>query len=316
MQDSITRQLLRAAARQYGYTTTMPGDNEYFLVVTGPDGQKVRFRGTLSDKTSAIGSLISRRKDLTLQYVSELGISLPPYCLYEASTAQRFLEKYSQIVVKPSDSTHSKGITINITTAEDLDKAVEYAKSFSRRDVLLQKQVTGKLYRLFVVNGNLVAAAERRAAEVIGDGTLTVYDLILKLNQDPRRSNQVTTPLNQVSLEHATAYLGDAIKSIPRIGERIRVAALDSISEGGESTDVTDEVHEDHRRLAEKITASLGLYLSGIDILIDDIAKPLTDNYWPLLEVNSGPGLKLHHYPTGGGNARDVAGAIMKDLFI
>jgi cyanophycin synthetase len=318
MKDSISRQLLRHAATDCGYAVSLPGDQEYFLEVAHPSGKRILFRGTMNNRNSAIGSLVARHKDLTLNFFASRGIAMPPYRLYSTTDeAVEFLRQHHTIVVKPVDGAQSKGVTVDVTDEVTLGEAVELAqgKGYNGK-VILQKQLSGKLYRLIVVNGVMVAAALRRAPEVTGDGSQTVRQLIEQLNADPRRGETADTPLKKISLSSAEAYLGTRqIDTVLSAGEVLRVSALDSVSAGGEAVDVTESVHARHAELAEWVSKELDLYVCGIDIMTEDISLPPQDDHWPLLEINSQPGLKLHHFPTGGGQPRDVAGMIMKNLF-
>lgn len=286
--------------------------------LTSADGRWELLRGTLAMKSSAVGYIMAKRKYLTNEFVEAMGINVPPMVVYSDKPAAReFLELYKTVVVKPADAMQSHGVATNVTTIEQLTAAVTEAKRHTQTgEVVLQKQLEGKLYRLFMLEDKMVAAAYRKAAEVVGDGRSTVEQLLAELNRDPRRSDGSHTPLKRVSRVTAETYLGpERFTSVPERGEVVRVSPLDSISAGGEAANVTDLVHPELAKLAERVAGELQLFACGLDIMCEDVADEPPADFLPILEVNSMPGLKLHHYPTAGGEPIDVAGMMIDRLF-
>ncbi len=94
------------------------------------------------------------------------------------------------IVIKPLDGNHGRGITINVRHWEEAiaayDLAVEESKS---RSIIVERYYEGSDHRVLVVNGKLVAVAERIPAHVIGDGKSTISELIEQTNKDPNRGD-------------------------------------------------------------------------------------------------------------------------------
>lgn len=319
MSDSVTRRLLKAEAQRRGWAVETIGRDDYFLKVTLPDGRSELFRGSRPSRSSANGFVVSKYKDLTVQFAEGLGYKMPAFTLLEQiEQPAEFMHEYGVIVVKPADGGKSEGVTVGVDTGEKLTKAIAYAKQFSLSGkVLLQQQLEGKLYRLTVINGKFVAGAQRRAPQVNGNGQQTVRELIEELNRDPRRGKGSDTPLKKVSLELAEEYLGaDEMQRRPDAGETVRVSALDSVSAGGEAINVTESVHDDWRRFCSLITQESGQFIAGFDVMCDDIALPLEGYYVPMLEMNSSPGFKLHQYPTGGGEPVELAPILFDELFI
>lgn len=62
-----------------------------------------------------------------------------------------------------------------------------------------------------------------------------------------------------------------------------------NLSTGGTSIDLTNVVHLDYATLAINITSDMGLRLCGVDIITEDICKPLSE--YVVIEINSAPGL-------------------------
>lgn len=318
MADSITRKLLRKAARAKGYKVSYFGPKNWLIVIDNNMGQSEMFYGSRPMRSSANGKMISANKLLTLDYVTQMGINVPPYLIYKENDSQ--LESFSQynrpIVVKPNDSEKSKGVSVGINSMQQLHDAVNTAKEYSKKgEVILQKQVFGKLYRLFVLNGKLAAASLREPAFVVGDGFSTVEQLINQKNTDPMRGDDSSYPLKLIDFTKTTKFLDGAINNVLPKSDKFYVSDIASISAGGEAMDVTDAVNANLARLAEKIAQQLGLFVAGFDIICDDISENIDEKYLPLLEINSCPGLRMHAYPTIG-NPINLAESILNECFI
>lgn len=320
MADSVSRKLIKTEAKRRNWQISYIGQNEYFCKLTDENGRTEIFRGSRPLKNSANGLVICKDKDLTLQYVQSLGYKVPDYLVLEGfdnKTLSDFLELYKTVVVKPVDAQQSIGVTLGITKIEQLKPAITQAIAHSNSGrALVQQQLHGKLYRLFILNGKMVAAALRRAPEVVGDGQHTIGQLIKILNDDPRRGAGMDTPLKQVKLSDAENLLGkDGLLSVPNEGETIKVSAFDSVSAGGQAINITDKVHQDWHNATTAIATHVGLFVCGYDVICEDISQPIQDSYLPLLEINNAPGLKLHQYPTGGGEPIDIAAMLLDEVF-
>lgn len=300
MADSITRKLLTKAAKNKGYKVSYVGPKNRLLVIDNNMGQTEMFYGSRPMRSSANGKMISANKLLTLDFVAKMGVNVPLYLLYDGDNEQleAFLQHNRPIVVKPNDSEKSKGVSIGINGMQQLHDAINLAKNCSKKgEVLLQKQIFGKLYRLYVLNGKLAAASLRKPAFVVGDGFSTVEQLINQKNTDPMRGDDSSYPLKRIDLAKATKFLDGAINNVLPKNDKLYVSEIASISAGGEAMDVTDSVNENLAKLTENIAQQLGLFVAGFDIICDDISENVNEKYLPLLEINSCPSLRMHAQP-------------------
>lgn len=315
MFESVTREKMSAEAIKRGWTVNYFGPEAFFYEISTPDGRHCLLRGSMPQSGSWIGNYIARHKLVASDYLEHRGFSVPPAMLYtDEDSAATFLGLHKTIVVKPEDSEKSQGVTVNITDMEHLKTAVTAAGEYSDQ-VILQKQLSGKLYRVLVIGGKLCAVSHRRAAFVVGDGVMTVRALIHEKNKHPWRTDDGRL-LTKISLHDAEDYVGlERLDSIPEKGEEVILSAIDSISRGGEAADVTDSIHSDYVALVERVAQELGLPSCGLDIMTDDIAQPLPSEMLPILEINSMPGFKMHYYPTAGGEPRDVASVLLDTIF-
>ena len=71
-------------------------------------------------------------------------------------------------------------------------------------------------------------------------------------------------------------------------------------SSGGTATDVTDFVHPELAARAVDAAKAVGLDICGIDVIARDIGQPLETQGGVVVEVNAGPGLRMHLNPSSG----------------
>lgn len=318
MANSITRTLLLDEIKRRGWQAETIGHQAYFLKVIHPDGRHVMLHGTMPTQTSSIAYQIAKKKHVTMDFVASLGYRTPAYAIVnDANAAAEFLAQHPKVVVKPADGERTLGVTVGLTDPQALPAAFASAQAHSETgQVIIQEHLEGKLYRLMVIDGKFVAASWRRAATVVGDGQSSIEQLIVLANQDPRRGKGTDTPLKQIDAVYAKDFLGEAVfTSVPSAGEAVTVSDIDSVSAGGEAQNVTDQVSASWQEACIHIAQEAGLFVAGYDVICDDIAQPLQQGYVPLLEVNAGPGMKLHEYPSGGGEPIHLAPILLDALF-
>ena len=80
------------------------------------------------------------------------------------------------------------------------------------------------------------------------------------------------------------------------------------------TVDCTDDVHPEVAYMAALSAKVVGLDIAGVDLVCQDISKPLEAQGGAILEVNGGPGLLMHLKPSVG-VARPVGQAIVEHLF-
>jgi cyanophycin synthetase len=171
---------------------------------------------------------------------------------------------------------------------------------------------------MLVVGGKLVAAARREPANVIGDGQSTVQKLIDKVNEDPRRSDGHSTSLSLIKIDAVALGVllaqGMTPDTIPPVGKKVLVRRNANLSTGGTAADVTDEVHPDVARHAIEAARVVGLDIAGVDMVAQDISQPLQGQRGVIVEVNAGPGLRMHIEPSSG-KPRPVGESILDMMF-
>ncbi|MCS6982726.1 MAG: hypothetical protein NZL83_00885 [Candidatus Absconditabacterales bacterium] len=227
------------------------------------------------------------------------------------------LPKMFPLVVKPADKSHGIGISIGISSYKDLEQAIAYAFEYSTK-VIIQEYISGNDYRILVVGDKISAIAMRKPPYIIGDGQHTIHELINQENHNPMRGEGHDKPLTKIKIDTTMiSFLekqGYTISSIPRVNEEVLLRQNANLSTGGISFDVTDIVHPSTKQMALDITKKLGICIAGIDIISVDITKPLQETNGKIIEVNSTPGLRMHHFPHTG-IARNCAKDILQLRF-
>jgi cyanophycin synthetase len=183
---------------------------------------------------------------------------------------------------------------------------------------VIEKYAEGNDHRILVVDGKFVAAAERRPAQVTGDGKSTIRELIVSANSDPRRGkghrNILTRLPDDRTTEDFLATCGLTFDSVPDEGQTVLLRGTANLSTGGTAIDRTDDIHPDNITACEMAAGVVGLDIAGIDIVTPDISVPLRENGAVIIEVNAGPGVRMHTNPTEG-EPRNVAAPILDMLF-
>jgi cyanophycin synthetase len=287
------------------------------LVQLGYGSRSRRIWTAETDRTSAIAEGISRDKDLTKSLLSSCGVPVPEGRLVDSpDDAWEAAEEIGYpVVVKPSDGNHARGVFTNLMTPAEVESA--YAAAVEEGSgVIVERFVSGSEHRLLVIGGKLVAAARGETAKVIADGASTIDQLIdSQINSDPRRGAEEEYPLDILSLsDNPVARLevsrqGFSGDSIPPAGREVLI-----VRSGNHTDDITDSVHPDTAATAALAARIVGLDIAGVDLVCEDISRPLDEQRGAIVEVNAGPGLLMHLKPESG-EPRPVGRAIVDQLF-
>ncbi|MGH9420333.1 MAG: cyanophycin synthetase family protein, partial [Thermoanaerobaculia bacterium] len=279
--------------------------NNYSLVQLGLGRNLHRIQATLTDKTSAIGVEIAQDKDDTKRVLENIGLPVPKGDV--ARTIEGALEVAADIgypvILKPLAANHGRGISGRVADEDQLRSAWEHSSSYGSR-IVVEQFAEGHDHRVLVVNGKVVAAAERVPAHVVGDGKRTVKQLITAANKDSRRGVGHTRSLTKLPMDKGTedhlALTSRTLDTLPAEGEFIALRPTANLSTGGTSIDRTDEMHPDNITACEMAAGVIGLDIAGIDVLTPDISIPFRENKSVIIEVNAGPGIRMHTHPAEG----------------
>ncbi len=272
-----------------------------------------------TDQTSAIAEEIACDKDLTKSLLKACGVPVPEGELVRS--AEQAWEAAQEIgvpvVLKPYDGNHGRGVSLNLMTQADVEAA--YALAFRKgggSSVIVEKFIPGNEHRMLVVGKKVVAAARGEAIWVVGDGVSNIDQLTdEQINSDPRRGSGEDFPLNallpsksgEIILELERAGLKP--ESIPLKDQQVLIQR-----NGNVAFDVTDLLHPTVAAAAALAARVVGLDIAGVDMVLDDVTKPMTAQRASVIEVNASPGLLAHIKPAEG-VGRPVGKAIVEHLF-
>ncbi|RMA66303.1 cyanophycin synthetase [Ulvibacter antarcticus] len=293
--------------------------NKYSLCQLGYGANQKRIQATVTSETSSIGVELACDKEDTKYLLEQAEVEVPRGDIISRESSLEEACRYIgyPLVIKPIDGNHGRGITVDIQNYKDAVVAFHAAKEVSSR-VIVEKFITGEDYRLLVINHVLVAAAKRTPAHVIGNGKSTVTELIEEVNKDPRRGYGHENVLTMITANDLTKTIikdaGYSLDSVIPEGELLLLKDTANLSTGGTAEDVTDIVHPANVSMAERISKIIDLDICGIDIMTSDISQPLSETGGAILEVNAGPGFRMHLAPTTG-LPRNVASPVVDKLF-
>lgn len=296
--------------------------NNGSLIQLGHGRHQQRIRASISGRTSLIAVEAAGDKDFTKQLLSDSGIPVPRGVVVrnvdDAVKATRRLR--FPLVTKPLDGNHGRGVTIGIRDEEQLrfGFAQAQAEAKGRHDVIVEQFFEGRDHRILVVNGEVVAVAERVPAHVVGDGTRSIAELIEQVNDDPRRGDGHEKVMTRIKIDALVLeYLersGLTPESVPAAGQWVQLRATANLSTGGTAVDRTNEVHPDNAEIARRAALVIGLDVAGIDFMAPDIARSVRETGGGIIEVNAAPGFRMHIEPSEG-SPRDVAKPVIEMLF-
>lgn len=293
--------------------------NKYSLVQFGHGKWQRRIQATITSETRHIAVEIASDKEETNQLLGDLGLPVAKQRLVRSpEEAARAAERIGfPVVVKPLNANHGRGVSIRLRDKDAVREAFELAREHSRT-VIIESFIEGLDHRLLVVNGELVAASKRVPGHVVGDGQLTVAQLIDKVNEDPRRGIGHEKVLTRLELDHVAkkhiAEAGYTPETVLEEGVILYLRSTANLSTGGTAVDVTDIIHPVNREMACRAAKAVGLDVCGVDFLTDDITKSYRSHGGAICEVNAAPGFRMHVAPSEG-EPRDVAGPVMDMLF-
>jgi cyanophycin synthetase len=304
-----------AVARDIPYRRLTRGS----LVQFGWGSKQRRIQAAEIDSTSAIAESIAQDKELTKQLLNAAGVPVPLGRVVDNVEAgwQAANEIGLPVVTKPFDGNQGKGVTVNIINRDHFEIVFAVAQEYSKH-VMVEKFITGHDFRLLVVGDKLIAAARRDPPHVIGDGEHTVRELVDIVNSDPRRGEGHATSLTKIRFDEIAhsrlAVQGYSADSVLPKGARAVLRNNANLSTGGTATDVTDDVHPEVAARAIAAARMVGIDICGVDVVCENVGRPLETQDGGIVEVNAAPGLRMHLDPSYG-SGRDVGKAVIDMMF-
>ncbi len=319
MSITITNKLIVEEATKLGIENEIISE-KHNLVVLKHEGKEDLIRRAVTPITSAVLRYVADHKDATYDVLKHYGFTVPT--TYVARSLEDAVQGAGEIeyplVVKPEDSAYGWGVTVGVTNEEMLKKSYDEAYSINKGDVLIQNFVKGEDHRVMIVDYKVCAVAKRIPCRIFGNGKNTIEELINTENENPKRGHGKNKPMTLIEVDNTmldflklqNMSLGD----IPKKDEVVYLRKVANLSTGGEAEDITDKCDGSNKAMFEEMAKVLQASVVGIDVICEDITKPLKEKDYAVIEVNASPGIRMHHHPSKG-KPINVAKKIVESLF-
>ena len=319
----LSTQAVIEDAIKSGLKVSIIDENDQFIRLESKEHVEYVKNGNMTSKDSYISPLIMENKVVTKKVLAEKGFRVPKG--YEVSSIEEALQKFNYIknkpiVIKPKSTNFGLGITIfknGTSSLENYTKAIEFALK-EDKDILIEEFIEGTEYRFFVIEGKTEAVLLRVPANVTGDGKHTIRELVEMKNANPLRGDAKKTPLKKIELgEIEQLQLSEQGLNFESILAENEVAYLrenSNISTGGDSIDMTDEVHESYKKLAVEIAEAMMAKVCGVDLIIPNIKDECSKDNYGVIEANFNPMMMMHIYPHAG-ESRRLSLNVLRMLF-
>ena len=310
---------------QKGIKTEILDENDQFLCLQHGEHIEYVKNGNMTSHDSYISPLIMENKVVTKKVLAKAGFNVPQsveFTSLEQAVASYPLFEGRAVVIKPKSTNYGLGISIfqqGVHNHDDFTKAVEIAFR-EDKEIMVEDYLVGTEYRFFVLGEETLAVLLRVPANVVGDGVHTVAELVATKNDHPLRGDGSRTPLKKIALgdieQLQLKEQGLTIDSIPAKDQLVQLRANSNISTGGDSIDMTDEMHDSYKRLAVGITKAMGAAVCGVDLIIPNLKKPAEASLssWGVIEANFNPMMMMHIFPYAG-KSRRLTQNVIKMLF-
>ena len=290
--------------------------------ITFKNGRRRYFRGSTLDLNPVGASDIAKDKDYAAFFMKRMGYpTVPGKTFFSANhcrairsrrnidAAYRYATRIGfPVVVKPNSGSQGVGVA-KVYTKREFYQAIRFV--FSRdRVALVQPPLSGRDYRLVVLDRKIISAYERIPLNVVGDGWSTIRQLLAKKQKGFAATGRDTIiRAEDDRIAHNLKRQGLGMRSVLTRGQRIYLLDNANLSSGGDAVDVTGTIHAGFNKIAVRLTRDMGLRICGVDFIVDGDITRRPSTYW-ILEVNAAPGLD-HYVKTGKAQQK-----IVEDMYL
>lgn len=310
--------LLEREALALGLDTTRYSKGAF--TTTDGEQEPVPFKWSRNPLSSAVSLALSTHKEATRIQLQQAAVPVPQgrtFARGDYATAREFAKRIGYpVVVKPSMGVRGIGVVAGIHDGEQLNAAFELmsGSKLGHQDFIVEKHVNGADYRIVVIGDEVIAAIQREPSSVFGDGNSTIGELLINKNVARRRNPHLWARPAKYddAARHELRKAGRDLDTVLEEGEQQLLANTCSLSQGGDSIDVLDEMHPSIKKASlAAVKAMPGLYFCGVDFLLEDHTKPLDEQDAGICELNAHAAIGNCEYPMFG-KGRPVAKTMMK----
>lgn len=290
------------------------------FTITDGAQEPLSFKWSRSPLSSAVSLALCTHKEATRLRLQRAGVPVPRGTTFAADNydaARAFVRRIGYpVVVKPAMGVRGIGVVANIRDDDALEAAFVQLKAskLGGDDFIVEQHVDGKDYRIVVIGDEVIGAILREPGSVVGDGVRSVGELVVAKNISRRDNPHLWG--RPVQYDEAARYqmerAGITLDYVPKPGESVVLSGSCSLSQGGESIDVLDELHPDIKDAAVRaVKAVPGLAFCGVDFLLEDHTKPLDGQQAGICELNAHAAIGNCEYPLYG-TGRPVARTLVE----
>jgi cyanophycin synthetase len=264
------------------------------------DGAVARVYQQLVALDDPVTLRVALDKALVHRLLGQVGVRIPEHLEFDAADPGPALEFLARAggscVVKPAAGTGGgSGTTTDIAAPEELLRARLHAGAGR---LLIERQVEGAVYRLLLLDGELLDVVRSVPGHLVGDGRASVEQLIARENERRLRAAGAAklSPLG-VNLDMVIALerAGLTLSSVPAAGRRVRLGTVTNNNLVEDNETFHGELAQEILTQARTAQRAVGLRLAGVDVITPDPSLPLAQAGGVINEVNGTPGLH-HHY--------------------
>jgi D-alanine-D-alanine ligase-like ATP-grasp enzyme len=301
-------------------------DSEWHITgqITFKNGRKRYFRSSSFDLNLLGASEIATDKDFAYFFMGQMGYPVVPHSKTFFSESwgntihvtdrtidhayQHALQIGWPVIVKPNSGSLGKGVA-KVYSKEQFYASMQAIFAFDRV-ALVQSLVSGKDYRIVVLDSHIISAYQRIPLNITGDGQSTITELVaIKQGYFIDRGRSTSLHLTDPRIIEKLQLQNLKLDSVLDKDRQVFLLDNANLSSGGDSIDVTDSIHPLYKDKAIQLTHDMGLRLCGVDLMINgDIAQAPND--WWVLEINAAPG--LDHYAKSGALQQQV----VEDMYL
>jgi D-alanine-D-alanine ligase-like ATP-grasp enzyme len=285
------------------------------------------FHGQIPSTTTEFAAYCCNNKRICKNILSKAGISVSRGYQIEHNDKKSyrlslFDDLKKPLVLKPVSDQQGNNVHLNIKTQQEYISATKEIYDFYGKktiEILVEEMFVGDEYRILATQEKILSVIRRLPANVVGDGRSSIARLIAIKNKDPLREKVSTykkIDVDEQIIEHLEKQQLD-LASIPAKDLRVMLrphSPLD-ISLGGDTIDITEQIHPSVKTIVDKIMSSIpGLALTGIDYMSKDIFSQQTNANYQIIEINASPSLDWNEFPIEGPHRR-IAYEFLKIMF-
>lgn len=194
-------------------------------------------------------------------------------------------------VLKPINGMQGKDVFTFIENQEEFKRIInDLLEKYD--EIMMENQIYGNNYRIFVFNNKVMDIIEREQPFVIGNGYTSLEELIQNKNDNQLKNNLFPTKNLDWKFMNKQGFSKNSI--VPD-KKKIFITNTINFHNGANPTRIPiSDIPKENLDIFVKSHKLLNLSCSGIDYMSNDIKVPYHKNKGSIIEVNSSVDTKIH----------------------